>query len=152
MLGTLRAVRNALDADYPSINKPKKPVDPIEAATSRLMRSGRSPCNVGFAPFTIRRPWDKDEAERFNAWISENDGHPAKPIVFDMRDTGDRRRLVGQHCGDRIRVNPYSPSEKRWSILLHEIAHYRQSGHRSNFVRELVRVYYLWRTWVQQHA
>lgn len=120
----------------------------LDKAVQRLMKrmTGRSACNVGFAPFTIRREWDKDEAAAFHVWLCKHDDHEPKPVVWNI--TAWRR--VGQHCEDKIRMNPALSAFKRWEVFLHELAHYKVKTHRSAFVKELVRVYHLWREWSRE--
>lgn len=94
-------------------------------------------------------PWDRARAEAFNAYISEVDGHAAKPIRFDLPAGG---RLLGQHAGDAIRILPLplsSPTRDadHWRTLIHEVAHYRAHGHGRAFKLELVRIYEIWRAW-----
>lgn len=88
--------------------------------------------------------WEQETAEAFNRWLSTLDGHPAKPVVFDIRK---RCSLLGEHTAERVWLKPGLSPLKTWQVFLHELAHYRVTGHRLRFALELVRVYGLWRRW-----
>jgi len=86
-------------------------------------------------------------ADKFNSfWCTKHDLKP-KPIRFDFRD--GTTRLLGQHAEDRIRLHRKLDDSERWSVLLHEIAHYRVHHHRRAFVLELAEVYKAWKEFLQ---
>jgi hypothetical protein len=144
VLGALRAVRMAVDANYPAIAKSCPLVDPVDSAAAKMT----------WREFEYRvikhvtRAWDLQMARAFNEWISAQDGHPAKPIVFDIR--AGTKSLLGQHCRDRIRLRPDLCDAVKWRTLLHELAHYKVHGHRRAFTLELCRMYKLWRTFFRE--
>jgi hypothetical protein len=88
--------------------------------------------------------WDLSLARRFNEWLADRDGRPAKPVLLDIRPTA---RLLGCHRPDRLSLRPGRPDHELWRTCLHELAHHRAGGHRRPFVLELARVYLAFRIW-----
>ncbi len=94
------------------------------------------------------RPWNSQLAQCFNEYISARDGHPVKPIMYDIPPSV--KSFSGQHCDDRIRLRKDLPPVDNWRTFLHEIAHYVAKGHRRAFVQELARVYQIWIEFLQK--
>lgn len=142
--GAIRSLRSAVDRSFPAIDKPAAKPNPHARIVGKTWRQ------VEYANVKAGGcPWSRARAEEFNAYVSEVDEHPAKPIRFDLPEGG---RLLGQHAGDAIRILPLpllSPTRDadQWRTLIHEIAHYRARGHGRAFKVELLRIYGLWRAW-----
>lgn len=140
-------------------------LDPLELALSmspeEVERHARRMRYWEFEERVVRdvpERWDLALAERFNAWLSQHDVHPEKPLVLDIRRNAS---FEGQHCRDRIRMRRElsslgaqrgQSSLDAWRTFLHELAHYRVLGHRRPFVLEFGRVYRLWREWLTRES
>jgi uncharacterized protein DUF955 len=135
--GALHSVRVAVDLEFPAVQKPGGKRDAIERAAAQMNWW----CFEGLIIKHVKRKWDRDLARRFVSFVAARLGVEPKAIVFDLHG----RRLAGQHARDRIRLNPDQSDRERWRTLIHELAHYRQHGHRRAFVRELAFIYRLWR-------
>jgi len=140
--GALRSIRLAIDRVFPVIPKPAR------AAAPDAKVAGKSWREVEYMMLKPgKRVWDRADAEAFNVYLGELDGHPAKPIRFDINPGN---RLWGQHTKDAIRLKPLPAGAswrdaQLWRTFLHELAHYRVHGHGRAFRVELLRVYKLWR-------
>jgi len=141
----IAALRAAINAAYPPIAATKS-----DAQRTSALVAGKSWRQVEYGLVRVgRAKWDRQEAEAFNDWISHTDGHPAKPILFDIPDGS---RWLGLHGRDAIRIRPRELTDPRrdseyWRVVLHEIAHYRAGGHGSDFKRELMRVFGMWKAY-----
>ena len=145
VLGALRAVRCAIDSEYPKMPKAKSPEDWLTRDSKRAHWRW-----FEYTHARVRREWNQKDAAAFNARYAAMIGVQPKPIAFDIRDG---LRVLGRHCRDRIRIAQGLTSQQRWEVLFHEIAHYRVRHHRRAFVIELANVIRAWREFVaEQHA
>ncbi len=138
VMGALRAVRYALDSEFPAVPKPAALKDPVDVAAATM---GWRQFEYGVIAH-LRLEWDLDLATDFNIYCAKVFNVTPKPV----RVHSGIGRFIGQHSPDEISLNTGLDREEKWRTLMHEIAHYRVSGHRRSFVLELAKVYKLWLT------
>lgn len=141
VIGALRSVRSAIDAEYPAIAKPVVQRDPLDVAADTM--SWRQ-FEYGVIAH-LRREWSLETADRFHRFACLRLGVTPKPLSLD---SGLGRRLIGQHRPDEIKLATGLDREEKWRTLMHEIAHYREGSHGRKFVRELALVYRTWKEFV----
>ncbi len=144
LFSAIKKLRNTLDKEYPAIPKPKKRVDPVDAAAQKMHWREFEQRIIK----NVNRSWDIRIAREFNAFYCKKIGIESKPIHFDFKE--GTTRLWGQHTQDRIRLNRILSNSMRWRVLLHEIAHYRVHHHRRAFVLEFAEVYKSWREFLRE--
>lgn len=151
VFGAMRAVRNAVEAEFPAVKQSRLPQDPITAAAQRMTWQQ---FEYDFIKH-IGLDWDAEMAQEFIDHVCS-----AKKVKRRELEIADLGRNYHGYCHPGcIEIHEELVPESKWRTMLHELGHAIEDtipvrkgtlgvgSHRRRFVLAMGEVYRLWISW-----
>lgn len=143
--GALRSLSMAIEAEYPTIKKPKPEI--LEDGVARAARKMHYKEFEHLFIKHVRRDWDVEMAQGFIDFVAKRKLTKGRElVVLDISS-----RYIGFCGSETIEIEDRMSSENKWRVLIHEVTHMidSRSMHGPKFVLSMAEVYRMWRDFLK---